>query len=95
MGTAMLTIMVAFAQLERDTMIERTRAGRADSHIRPATIRKAHRGEVDLLSDRFARRVVADTERRFDSSVPDDDVHRFVNDLERSIAIYRYGAPAV
>ena len=29
MGTAMLTIMAAFAQLERDTMIERTRAGRA------------------------------------------------------------------
>jgi DNA invertase Pin-like site-specific DNA recombinase len=29
MGTAMLTIMGAFAQLERDTMIERTRAGLA------------------------------------------------------------------
>ena len=27
MGKAMLTIMVAFVQLERDTMIERTRAG--------------------------------------------------------------------
>jgi DNA invertase Pin-like site-specific DNA recombinase len=27
MGTAMLTIMAAFAQLERDTMIERTKAG--------------------------------------------------------------------
>ena len=29
MGTAMLTVMAAFAQLERDTMIERTRAGLA------------------------------------------------------------------
>jgi hypothetical protein len=29
MGTAMLTIMAAFAQLECDTMIERTRAGLA------------------------------------------------------------------
>ena len=29
MGKAMLTIMAAFAQLERDTMIERTRAGLA------------------------------------------------------------------
>ena len=29
MGTAMLTIMADFAQLERDTMIERTRAGLA------------------------------------------------------------------
>ena len=28
-GTAILTIMAAFAQLERDTMIERTRAGLA------------------------------------------------------------------
>jgi DNA invertase Pin-like site-specific DNA recombinase len=27
MGTAMLTIMAAFAQLERDTIVERTRAG--------------------------------------------------------------------
>ena len=29
MGKAMLTIMAPFAQLERDTMIERTRAGLA------------------------------------------------------------------
>lgn len=29
MGTALLTIMAAFAQLERDTIIERTRAGLA------------------------------------------------------------------
>ena len=29
MGKAMLTIMATFAQLERDTMIERTRAGLA------------------------------------------------------------------
>jgi DNA invertase Pin-like site-specific DNA recombinase len=29
MGKAILTIMAAFAQLERDTMIERTRAGLA------------------------------------------------------------------
>ena len=29
MGKAMLTIVAAFAQLERDTMIERTRAGLA------------------------------------------------------------------
>ena len=29
MGKAMLAVMAAFAQLERDTMIERTRAGLA------------------------------------------------------------------
>jgi DNA invertase Pin-like site-specific DNA recombinase len=34
MGTAMLTIMAAFAQLERDTMIERTRAGLAAANGR-------------------------------------------------------------
>ena len=46
MGTATLTIMAAFAELERDTMIERTRAGlslpqptgaRADAHVRSMT----------------------------------------------------------
>jgi DNA invertase Pin-like site-specific DNA recombinase len=31
MGTAMLTIMAAFAQLERDTIVERTRAGLAEA----------------------------------------------------------------
>lgn len=34
MGTAMLTIMAAFAQLERDMMIERTRAGLAAANGR-------------------------------------------------------------
>jgi DNA invertase Pin-like site-specific DNA recombinase len=33
MGKAMLTIMAAFAQLERDTMIERTRAGLAAAAV--------------------------------------------------------------
>jgi DNA invertase Pin-like site-specific DNA recombinase len=46
MGTALLTIMAAFAQLERATMIERTHAGllappptgaRADVHVRSTT----------------------------------------------------------
>src|SRR5581483_1982536 len=36
MGKAMLTIMAAFAQLERDTMSERTRAGRAAANGRKA-----------------------------------------------------------
>ena len=45
MGTAMLTIMAAFAQLERDTMIERTRAGLAAA---AANGRKGGRpGKVD------------------------------------------------
>jgi len=34
MGRAMLTIMAAFAQLERDTMLERTRAGLAAAKAR-------------------------------------------------------------
>jgi len=34
---------------------------------------------------------VADTDGNFDWSVPDDEVHAFVNDLERPIATYLYG----
>jgi dihydrofolate reductase len=34
---------------------------------------------------------VADAEGRFDWSVPDEEVHRFVNDLERSVGTYLYG----
>jgi len=43
MGKAMLTIMSAFAQLERDTLAERTRAGMA---VAAANGRKAGRREV-------------------------------------------------
>lgn len=43
MGKAMLTIMSAFAQLERDQLAERTRAGMADA---AASGRKAGRPEV-------------------------------------------------
>jgi dihydrofolate reductase len=34
---------------------------------------------------------VADTSGRFDWSVPDEEVHAFVNDLERPIGTYLYG----
>jgi dihydrofolate reductase len=34
---------------------------------------------------------VADADGRFDWSVPDDEVHRVVNDLERPIGTYLYG----
>jgi dihydrofolate reductase len=34
---------------------------------------------------------VADAEGNFDWSVPDDEVHRFVNDLERRIGTFLYG----
>jgi dihydrofolate reductase len=34
---------------------------------------------------------VADEQGNFDWSVPDDEVHRFVNDLERPIGTYLYG----
>jgi dihydrofolate reductase len=34
---------------------------------------------------------VADAEGNFDWSVPDQEVHRFVNDLERPIGTYLYG----
>ncbi len=34
---------------------------------------------------------VEDAEGRFDWSAPDDEVHRFINDLERPIGTYLYG----
>src|SRR5437016_6043362 len=34
---------------------------------------------------------VADEDGNFDWSVPDDEVHAFVNDLERPIGTYLYG----
>ena len=34
---------------------------------------------------------VADTEGRFDWSQPDEEVHGFINDLERSVGTYLYG----
>lgn len=51
MGTAMLTIMAAFAQLERDTMIERTRAGLAS-----AAANNRHGGRPRKVDDAAASR---------------------------------------
>jgi DNA invertase Pin-like site-specific DNA recombinase len=51
MGTAMLTIMAAFAQLERDTMIERTRAGLA-----AAAANNRHGGRPRKIDDAAAAR---------------------------------------
>jgi dihydrofolate reductase len=34
---------------------------------------------------------IADTEGRFDWAAPDEEVHRFVNDLERPVGTYLYG----
>ena len=34
---------------------------------------------------------VADEHGRFDWSAPDEEVHAFVNDLERSVGTYLYG----
>ncbi|GAA2125144.1 recombinase family protein [Arthrobacter humicola] len=51
MGTAMLTIMAAFAQLERDTMIERTRAG-----LRAAAANNRHGGRPRKVNDAAAAR---------------------------------------
>ena len=48
MGAAMLTIMAAIAQLERDTMIERTRAGLAAA---AANGRKGLGHKADVLRD--------------------------------------------
>ena len=34
---------------------------------------------------------IADTDGKFDWSVPDEEVHRFVNDLQRPLGTYLYG----
>ena len=34
---------------------------------------------------------VADTDGNFDWSVPDEEVHQFINDLERTVGTYLYG----
>jgi DNA invertase Pin-like site-specific DNA recombinase len=51
MGTAMLMIMAAFAQLERDTMIERTRAG-----LVAAAANNRHGGRPRKVDDAAAAR---------------------------------------
>lgn len=51
MGTAMLTIVAAFAQLERDTMIERTKAGLA-----AAAANNRHGGRPRKVDDAAAAR---------------------------------------
>ena len=48
-------------------------------------------GEPDLFRDHVARRLRVRRRRRFDWSEPDEEVHTFVNDLERPIGIYLYG----
>ena len=54
MGTAMLTIMAAFAQLERDTIVERTRAGLA-----AAAKNNRHGGRPRKVDDAAAARAGA------------------------------------
>lgn len=58
MGKAMLTIMAAFAQLERDTMIERTRAGLVAAAAngrkggRPRKVNDSDAGKARILRDK-------------------------------------------
>lgn len=53
MGTAILTIMAAFAQLERDIIIERTRAG-----LKEAAKNNRHGGRPRKIDDAAAKRAV-------------------------------------
>ena len=66
MGKAMLTIMAAFAQLERDTMIERTRAGlarrrrqRAQGRTSPQDRRRRRRQSAQLREKGIAATDIA------------------------------------
>jgi len=68
MGKAMLTIMAAFAQLERDTIVERTRAGldaaRAQGKVggRPSKVNDKKRDQIKklLASGAHTRAEIAD-----------------------------------
>lgn len=52
MGRAMLTVMSAFAQLERDQLIERTKAGMA---VAKSNGRKAGRREISVENEKVAK----------------------------------------
>ncbi|MFL0179208.1 recombinase family protein [Mycobacterium sp. SMC-15] len=86
MGKAMLTIMAAFAQLERDTMIERTRAGLAAA---AANGRKGGRPrKVDVADAAKARSLR-------DKGIAATDIAKMLG-VSRA-TVYRYlseGAPA-
>jgi DNA invertase Pin-like site-specific DNA recombinase len=55
MGKAMLTIMAAFAQLERDTMIERTRAGLAAAAVNGRKGGRTRKVDADAAKARQLR----------------------------------------
>jgi dihydrofolate reductase len=50
-----------------------------------------HRGQADLLSDHLARRVYRGRRWQLRLGAPDEEVHSFVNDLERPVGTYLYG----
>src|SRR6185312_12268789 len=79
MGTAMLTIMAAFAQLERDTMIERTGAGLAAA---AANGRKG--GRFRKIDDADA----AKARQRREKGIPASDIAKMLG-VSRA-TVYRY-----
>ena len=54
-------------------------------------MRGFHHGQADLFGDRIARRLRLGRDGNFDWAAPDEEVHAFVNDLERPIGTYLYG----
>jgi hypothetical protein len=50
-----------------------------------------HPGDVRTGAITSLDGYIEDANGRFDWAVPDEDVHRFVNDLERSVGTYLYG----
>jgi DNA invertase Pin-like site-specific DNA recombinase len=79
MGTAMLTIMAAFAQLERDTMIERTTAGLA-----AAALQNRRGGRPRKVNDLDAGKARAMKEKE----IPAPDIARMLG-VSRA-TVYRY-----
>jgi DNA invertase Pin-like site-specific DNA recombinase len=87
MGKAMLTIMAAFAQLERDTMIERTRAGLAAAAVngrKGGRPRKVH--DADAAKARSLRhKGINATDIAKMLGVSRATVNRYLSDVARPV----------
>ena len=70
-----------------------TRRTHHATRMSAATLRVTgtHHGPVDLLGDRLARRLHRGPGGQLRLGRPDDEVHTFINDLERPIRTYLYG----
>ena len=85
----MLAIVACAAPAHRGHSIQVT--GRTTFGTKSDPPKGDHHGQADLLSDHVARRVYRGRRWQLPLGAPDEEVHSFVNDLERPIGTYLYG----